>query len=306
VMVQAVKQQVSGELLYNEPLARYTTWRVGGPADRLYKPAGLDDLVSFMRDLDENEPVFWLGLGSNILVRDGGIRGTVIATQGSLNELSVMQNGNVRAEAGVTCAKVARFCSSHDLSDAEFLAGIPGTMGGALAMNAGAFGGETWDLVSAVETIDHSGMIRVRNANEFEVGYRTVTGLESERFVAAHLRLEKDKAKQDIKKNIKDLLEERNKKQPIGLPSCGSVFRNPENDYAARLIEQAGMKGVCEGGACVSDKHANFIINAGNATAFEIERLIEKVAANIFEKYGVQLQREVRIVGEFNRAGDNK
>ena len=305
-MVQAVKQQVSGELLYNEPLARYTTWRVGGPADRLYKPAGLDDLVSFMRDLDENEPVFWLGLGSNILVRDGGIRGTVIATQGSLNELSVMQNGNVRAEAGVTCAKVARFCSSHDLSDAEFLAGIPGTMGGALAMNAGAFGGETWDLVSAVETIDHSGMIHVRNANEFEVGYRTVTGLESERFVAAHLRLEKDKAKQDIKKNIKDLLEERNKKQPIGLPSCGSVFRNPENDYAARLIEQAGMKGVCEGGACVSDKHANFIINAGNATAFEIERLIEKVAANIFEKYGVQLQREVRIVGEFNRAGDNK
>lgn len=298
MMVQIVKQQMSGELLLNEPMARYTTWRVGGPADRLYKPAGLDDLVLFMRSLDQDEPVFWLGLGSNILVRDGGIRGTVIATQGSLNELTLMQNGCIRAEAGVSCARVARFCSRHDLADAEFLAGIPGTMGGALAMNAGAFGGETWDFVSAVETIDRDGMIRCRNANEFKVGYRSASGPGNERFVAAHLSMQKDKGKQDIRKNIKLLLAERNSKQPIGLPSCGSVFRNPENGYAAQLIEQAGLKGECAGGACVSDKHANFIINTGNATASDIENLINKVVTVVYEKHGITLQREVRIVGE--------
>lgn len=307
MMAQIVNKQISGELLHDEMMSRYTSWRVGGPADCMYKPVDLDDLILFIQSLPESEPVFWLGLGSNLLVRDGGIRGTVIATQGSLVGLEIMENGCVRAEAGVTCAKVARFCSGHALSDAEFLAGIPGTMGGALAMNAGAFGGETWAYVESVETLDRQGKIHIRNANEFNISYRKVSGSKYEWFVAAYLRLDKDKkAESNIKKDIKVLLEERNKRQPIGLPSCGSVFRNPENGYAAKLIEQSGLKGVCEGGACVSEKHANFIINTGNATAMDIERLVEKVAKDVYDKQGVSLVKEVHIVGEFLKSGDSE
>ncbi|NOY65976.1 MAG: UDP-N-acetylmuramate dehydrogenase [Gammaproteobacteria bacterium] len=306
-MTQLVNNQISGELLHNEVMARYTSWRVGGPAERMYKPAGLNDLMLFLQGLPESEPVFWLGLGSNILVRDGGIRGTVIATQGSLAGLEIMKDGCVRAEAGVTCAKVARFCSSHALSEAEFLAGIPGTMGGALAMNAGAFGGETWSMVESVEMLDRQGRLHIRNKNEFEIAYRKVSGPKDEWFVAAHLRLKKDeKEEKNIKKDIKALLEERNKKQPVGLPSCGSVFRNPENGYAAELIEKTGLKGLCEGNACVSEKHANFIINTGGATALDIEKLIKKVSASVQEQQGVLLEKEVHIVGEFINAGDNE
>jgi len=297
----------AGTVLLNEPLARYTTWRVGGPADRLYKPLDLDDLILFIRQLPVDEPLFWLGLGSNLLVRDGGIRGTVISTQGLLNEMSLLPSGQVRAEAGVTCAKVARFCSANLLQGAEFLAGIPGTMGGAVAMNAGAFGSETWDKVAAVETMDRQGDLHVRKPAEFKVGYRSVEGMEDEWFVAVHLKLAPvSHGKQDeIKQNIKALLAERNEKQPIGQASCGSVFRNPEGDHAARLIEATGLKGVCQGGACVSEKHANFIINTGAATARDIEMLVSKVAEEVNKAQGIKLHREVRIVGEHTLSGVN-
>jgi len=293
----------SGILLCDEPLARYTTWRVGGSADRLYKPQGLNDLVCFLQSLPKDEPVMWLGLGSNLLVRDGGVRGTVIATQGALNEMSVLENGCVRAEAGVTCAKVARFCGRNGLAGAEFLAGIPGTMGGAVAMNAGAFGGETWSYVEAVETVDHCGNLTVRKSGEFNVGYRSVGGVKGEWFVAVHLRLQQcdDAQQEEIKQRMKNLLEQRNQKQPIGLPSCGSVFRNPDGEYAADLIEKAGLKGSCEGAACVSEKHANFIINTGNATANDIEILINRVSSRVQEKFGIKMIREVHIVGDRER-----
>jgi len=206
----------------------------------------------------------------------------------------------VRAEAGVTCAKVARFCSRHSLAGAEFLAGIPGTMGVAVAMNAGAFGGETWRFIEAVETVDHCGNLRIRKANEFNVGYRSVEGVAGEWFVAVHLRLQQsdDAQQEEIKQRMKSLLEQRNQKQPIGLPSCGSVFRNPDGEHAAALIEKAGLKGSCEGAACVSEKHANFIINTGKATANDIEILINRVADTVQEKFGIKMIREVHIVGD--------
>lgn len=298
--MQLMTEAFKGEVLYNEPLARYTSWRVGGPATRLFKPINLADLQAFLRQLDTDEPVFWLGLGSNLLVRDGGIPGTVIATQGCLNELALIKPVTVRAEAGVTCSKVSRLCQSHALVGAEFLAGIPGTMGGALAMNAGAFGGETWDLVEQVETIDRHGEIRYRKPEEYRIGYRSVKGHENEWFVAAHLRLRQvDQQQQEtIKQNARALLAERNTRQPIGQASCGSVFRNPEGAYAAELIERTGLKGECVGDACVSDKHANFIINQGKASAADIEKLIDKVADAVYQAEGIQLVREVRIVGE--------
>lgn len=290
-------KRLRGTLRHDELLARHTTWRVGGPARSFYVPADLDDLALFLQQLPADEPLLWLGLGSNLLVRDGGFAGTVIATAGALMELSKVDGGTVRAGAGVACNKVARFCAGLNLVGGEFLAGIPGTLGGALAMNAGAFGGETWPLVQRVETIDRHGVRRWREPTDFEVGYRQVRGLAGEWFVTAQLHLQTGDGAAGLAR-VKELLERRNQTQPIGLPSCGSVFRNPPGDHAARLIEACGLKGTSRGGACVSTKHANFIINTGHATAADIETLIGQVADTVERMQGVRLIPEVHIVGE--------
>jgi len=286
-----------GRLLVNEPMARHTSWRVGGPADRVYVPADIDDLAAFLRTLSPEEPIHWVGLGSNLLVRDRGVRGTVILTSGALSGLALLDETRVRAEAGVPSAKVARFCATHGLGGAEFLAGIPGTVGGALAMNAGAFGGEFWNLVEAVETLDRRGERRTRQASEYAVGYRSVKSPAAEWFVAAHLKLVRGEHAQ-ARALIKSLLARRGATQPTQMPNAGSVFKNPPGDHAARLIEAAGLKGATVGGACVSELHANFIVNAGNATAADIEELIEHVRATVELRFGVRLETEVRVIGE--------
>lgn len=302
-MMAAMNRTVlRGTLRHNEPMARHTSWRVGGPARTFYEPADLDDLVMFLRQLSSDEPLFWLGLGSNILVRDGGIPGTVIATAGALMDLVKVDEVTVRVGAGVACNKVARFSANLNLVGGEFLAGIPGTMGGALAMNAGAFGGETWPLVKRVETVDRQGVRRWRAPADFRVAYRQVQGPAGEWFIAADLQLQPGDGAAGLAR-VKELLERRNRTQPIGLPSCGSVFRNPPGDYAARLIESCGLKGMCRGGACVSTKHANFIINTGNATAAEIEALIDQVADTVEQTHGVRLQPEVHVLGAPAKGG---
>ncbi|MGZ5056820.1 MAG: UDP-N-acetylmuramate dehydrogenase [Methylobacter sp.] len=288
---------MTGKLLEHEKLAKYTSWRVGGPADRLYIPQDRSDLIGFIKGLPDSEPVFWMGLGSNLLVRDGGIRGTVINTKGRLKEMSLTDNGAVYVEAGVPCAHVARFCGERGLVGAEFLAGIPGTMGGALKMNAGAFGGETWAIVKSVEMLNKSGNVTQREPQEFTVSYRSVKGLENEWFLACVLTLQQGDTVESQQK-IKGLLEKRGATQPTNQPSCGSVFKNPEGDYAARLIDQCGLKGYSIGGACVSEKHANFIVNTGNATAADIETLIYYVQDKVKQQQGVVLQTEVCMVGE--------
>ncbi|MEW7983864.1 MAG: UDP-N-acetylmuramate dehydrogenase [Candidatus Sedimenticola endophacoides] len=286
-----------GELLIDEPMSRHTTWRVGGAAKRFYRPADSADLAGFLRQLPPEEPVLWLGLGSNLLVRVGGFNGTVIATQGRLEALVQVGAREIRAESGVACAKVARFAARSGLCGVEFLAGIPGTMGGALAMNSGAFGSETWDYVTRVETIDRSGTVRERQPGDFEIGYRRVRGVEGEWFLSCHLRLKVGDVAA-AQRHIRELLERRTASQPTGMPSCGSVFRNPEGDYAARLIEAAGLKGLRLGGACVSEKHANFILNEGGASAADIEGLMERVRAEVERSSGIRLEHEVRVVGE--------
>lgn len=289
--------ELRGILLENEPMSRHTTWRVGGPAERFYKPADLQDLQAFMQTLAADEPVYWVGLGSNLLVRDGGIKGTVIFTTNLLAEMTLQDKQQVRVEAGVPCAKVARFCARNGLVGAEFLAGIPGTMGGALAMNAGAFGGETWEKVASVESVDHQGQLHIRTPNEYEIGYRHVVGPQSEWFVTAVLQLDEGETELG-QQNIRQLLEKRGASQPTKEANAGSVFRNPDGDYSARLIERCGLKGKCIGAACVSEKHANFIINTGEARAADIEALIAEVASTVKRECGVQLETEVRIVGE--------
>jgi len=285
-----------GLLKRAEPMSRHTIWGVGGPAERFYIPADADDLAVFLAALPREEPLFWLGLGSNLLVRDGGIRGTVIALSGALADLRTAGESRVRAEAGVACAKVARFAARHDLLGGEFLAGIPGTVGGALAMNAGAFGGETWDVVAAVETVDRDGRRHRRLPADYAVGYREVRGPAREWFVAAELRLWSGDGAAGAAR-IRALLERRALTQPIGERSCGSVFRNPPGDHAGRLIEAAGLKGTRRGGARVSDKHANFIVNDGGASAADVEALIEHVQAVVERVHGVPLTPEVHVVG---------
>jgi UDP-N-acetylmuramate dehydrogenase len=281
----------------NEPMSRHTSWRVGGSADSYYRPADVEDLATFLQQLEPKEPLTWLGLGSNLLVRDGGIRGTVIAMSGVLNTIERLDDVHLRAEAGVSCAKVARYATRNDLEQAEFLAGIPGTMGGALAMNAGAFSGETWRIVESVETIDRKGRRHIRSVADYKVAYRSVKGPENEWFVAAILKLVSGDG-EAAHQRVKALLAKRAETQPTSQPSCGSVFRNPEGDHAARLIEACGLKGICIGGACVSEKHANFIINTGEASATDIESLIERVAETVEKQQGVQLVREVHIIGD--------
>ncbi|MDX1812060.1 MAG: UDP-N-acetylmuramate dehydrogenase [Gammaproteobacteria bacterium] len=278
-------------------MSKHTSWRVGGPADYFFKPADVEDLANFLTQVPADMPLHWLGLGSNLLVRDGGIRGVVILTSGLLNHIEFLGDGLFRAEAGVACAKLARQVARMNFAECEFLAGIPGTIGGALAMNAGAFGGETWEKVEAVETLDRQGRQHLRRPDEYQIAYRQVSGPANEWFIAGHFRFNAGNGEETLSR-IKELLAKRNASQPTNQPSCGSVFRNPEGDFAARLIEQCGLKGTCIGGACVSQKHANFIVNTGNATAADIESLIELVARTVKDQQGVDLIREAHIMGE--------
>jgi UDP-N-acetylmuramate dehydrogenase len=284
-------------LRFKEPMARHVSWRAGGPADRFFVPRDLDDLAAFLKGLARSEPVLFVGLGSNLLVRDGGFRGTVVLTH-SAKLRPQLREGLVYAEAGVASPKVARFAAAHELTGAEFLAGIPGTVGGALAMNAGCFGAETWDIVEKVLTLDRTGTLRQRTKRAFDIGYRHCGAPAGEWFAAAYFRLEPGDGAAS-RSRIKEFLARRIASQPLQLPNAGSVFRNPPGDHAARLIESCGLKGLARGGARVSEKHANFIVNPeGTATAADIEGLIEAVREKVKSATGVELVPEVRIVGE--------
>lgn len=287
------------EIRHAEPMARHVTWRAGGPVARACFPRDSDDLAGFMRSLRHDEPLLMVGLGSNLLIRDGGFDGTAIFTHGAVDRLRLEADGSIYAEAGVASPKVARFAANHHLAEAEFLAGIPGTLGGALAMNAGCHGGEIWQFVERVRMLNRQGELNDRTPAEFAIGYRHV-GLKAatdEIFVAAWLRFPPGDAA-TARARIKQLLEARIATQPLQLPNAGSVFRNPPGDHAARLIEAAGLKGTEIDGARVSEKHANFIVNPdGKATASGIESLIGQIQAEVWEKFGVKLVREVRILG---------
>ncbi|MBV8145758.1 MAG: UDP-N-acetylmuramate dehydrogenase [Gammaproteobacteria bacterium] len=295
-MSVALAPQFATRVRREEPLSRHTSWHVGGPAEVFFNPRDREDLGAFLRTVPPEVPIHWIGLGSNLLVRDGGLRGVVISTHGTLDVLERRSETTVLGEAGVACARIARQCIRWGLGPAEFFAGIPGTLGGALAMNAGAFGGQTWAHVRSVETIDRRGRIRRRERAEYQVGYRQVIAPAAEEwFLAAELFFERRAG--DHAGEVQKLLAQRKASQPIGEWSCGSVFTNPPGDHAARLIEAAGLKGFRIGDASVSEKHANFIINHGQASAGDLERLIGHVRATVERVHGVELHPEVRIVG---------
>jgi len=292
------KNLLWGEARRNEPMARHTSWRAGGSAERAYMPVDLEDMRLFLASLPRHEPVYVVGLGSNLLVRDGGLRGTVIFTHGALKEIRSEGNA-IYAEAGVASPKLARFAAMHELVGAEFMAGIPGTVGGALTMNAGCYGGEAWGIVESVTTLDRTGQLHQRTPANYEIGYRTVKLRDGgeEWFAAARFKLPPGDGVKS-RATIKQLLERRIAAQPLNIPNAGSVFRNPPNDHAARLIEACGLKGRALGGAMISEKHANFIVNTGHARAADIETLIETAHSAVLKKFGIDLEREVRIIGE--------
>lgn len=296
-----MSHKITPGVLHNDiPLAEHTSWQTGGIAKYLYKPLNREDLSTFLKQLPKNEPLLWLGLGSNTLIRDGGFDGTVIITQGALNDLALVSPFTIQAESGVSCASLARFSARQNLSGLEFLAGVPGTIGGALRMNAGCFNGQTWDHIIEVECINRHGQITIEKPNDFLIGYRHVAALTDQTekwFLSGTFSLTIGNKERSLEM-IKTLLDRRANTQPINEANCGSVFRNPPNDFAAKLIEQCGLKNYRIGGAVVSPKHANFIINDGTAKASDIEALIQFVQQTVHEKMGISLIREVHIVGE--------
>ena len=301
---------MNSQLRLNEPMAKHVSWRAGGVARQAYVPADLTDLATFLKGLPQDEPVLFVGLGSNLLVRDGGFNGTVILMHAVLNTVR-LEDERIYAEAGVASPKLARFAAKHDFEGAEFLAGIPGTIGGALAMNAGCYGAETWESVDEVLTINRCGELKHRKSDAYEITYRHValsvngegnhaipiTDDSEEWFIAAWFKWPRGDGALSLQR-IKQLLQKRIAAQPLQKPNAGSVFRNPEQDFAARLIESCGLKGKRIGNAQVSEKHANFIINLGAATAADIEYLITSVQDAVRRETGVLLQPEVRIVGD--------
>jgi UDP-N-acetylmuramate dehydrogenase len=291
------ESEARGALRYREPMSRHSSWRCGGIADRYFEPADREDLIRFLRFVPKSEPICWLGLGSNILFRDGGLRGTVIATTPGLGKLRWLDTRRLYAECGVTCARLAREAGAKNRAGIEFLAGIPGTLGGALAMNAGALGGEVWDYVESVETVDRQGHVHRRARDEYEADYRQIRGPEGEWFVSGVLLMTRS-AGGRASENIKAVLAHRSATQPTGKATCGSVFKNPPDDFAGRLIEQCGLKGYRLGGCSISQVHANFIENDSGATAEDLEKLIAYVQATVETATGVRLEPEVRIVGQ--------
>lgn len=293
-----------GTLTRSERMARHVTWRTGGLVDLAYTPADLADLQAFLKSRPANERLYFVGLGSNLLVRDGGWHGTVVFTHRALPRLrlgdSIDASGDIIADAGVAAPKLARYAALHDLVGAEFFAGIPGTVGGALAMNAGCYGSETWQAVVSVTTIDREGSVRTRLPADYAIGYRSVVSrhpASEEWFIGATFRFERGDGAQS-RLLMKEFLKRRIATQPLGRPNAGSVFRNPPNDYAARLIEACGLKGKRIGGAAISEKHANFIINTGDAKASDIEALIALARDTVRTRFGITLETEVRIIGE--------
>ena len=289
-------QEFEDDCSCNESMAKHTSWGIGGCADLFYSPKSREDLVSFLSSVDPNLPITWIGKGTNILVRDAGIRGVVISTKSFLKEIEKTSKYLYKVEAGVACVELALFCQKNGIGPAAFFSGIPGSIGGALTMNAGSFGMETWDLVKEVEVINEKGDISFLEKESFDIAYRTVTFPFRLWFLSCSMSLSSDE--QTTKDNLIELRNQRIRTQPLSEDTCGSVFKNPPGNFAGALIEGSGLKGFKIGSASISEKHANFIVNQGGATAGDIENLINHTRQVVKKNYDIDLQPEVRIMGE--------
>lgn len=294
-----LSQQLRGEFKENFAMANFTSWHIGGPAQYFYRPADLQDLALFLQTWND-EPLTLLGAATNVLILDSGIPGVVIYLRETFNKIEQLNDFSLRAEAGASCARLVHYCASQGYIDAAFLAGIPGTVGGLLAMNAGASGDCIWNHVTRVETITRAGEIKIREPSEFKVEYRKISGLSQqagyadEWFIAANLVFAQENPETALRQ-VREQIQKRKASQPSE-PSCGSVFKNPPGDFAARLIEACGLKGKICGGAQISTKHANFIVNNGAATARDVTTLIQEISFEVEKQHQVKLELEVKIL----------
>ncbi len=292
--IEKVREFFRGNISISEPLSRFTTFRIGGPADYYLEPKDKSDLLNLVKYLREIKyPYILIGNGSNILISDEGIRGAAINLEYGFTKIEVSKN-KVYAEAGVRLSKFVDVCIEHSLVGVENLAGIPGTLGGAILMNAGAYGGEISDFIKTVEVLDKD-RIKIMKKEECGFAYRK-SNLEGKIILSAEFELpfgDKELAKQ----RRKELLLKRNQSQPVELPNAGSIFKNPPDNYAARLIEQAGLKGLTVGGAKISEKHANFIVNFNNASANDVLELMRIIQETVKQKFGILLEPEIKLLG---------
>ncbi|RMF58493.1 MAG: UDP-N-acetylmuramate dehydrogenase [Calditrichaeota bacterium] len=295
-VVRQIKEEYPEDCWLNEPLAPHTSYQVGGPADAFFKPTSIDDLEQVVRlCLHHKVPFYVLGKGANILVHDDGFRGVVITLERCCHQL--FHEGNLLyVGSGCTVQELVEYCENHGLAGLDYLSGIPGTVGGALRMNAGAFVGEIGDRVLRIDALNEKGQrVQIHN-EEAQFGYRRADGLVNKILLGCWLIVEPGDPRR-LKEAREDYLRRRAEKQPLEYPSCGSVFKRPPGDYAGRLIEAAGCKGLRVGGAMVSPKHANFIVNVENATARDIYELIVLVQEKVYQQFQVWLELEVKLVG---------
>lgn len=285
-------------LLLDEPMSRHTSFRIGGPADMMAMPKNETELCNLLQKAAANNiPVTLIGNGSNLLVRDKGIRGLVIKLGNMLNEIKVEENG-ITFGSGVSLALASRKAAENSFTGMEFAVGIPGSIGGAVYMNAGAYDGEMANVVTSVRVMDAAGKVTVLSANDLQFAYRK-TALQNSGFIVTSVTVTLKKAKQsDIYAKMDDFSQRRISKQPLELPSAGSMFKRPPGYFAGTLIDQTGLKGYTVGGAQVSEKHAGFVVNIGNATAADVLQLIKDIQDRVMAAHGVYLQPEVLVIGE--------
>ncbi len=294
VSLEEIKRFFKGEIKLSQPLASFTTFRIGGPADYYLEPFDKDDVVSLIKYLQVNAfPFMIIGNASNLLISDEGYHGAVINLECALED--VRREGDfVVTEAGVHLAKFVDFCVQRGLGGVEMLAGIPGTIGGAVIMNAGAYGGEIADYLVAVEVLREGDVVWIKK-EEGGFTYRR-SGFSRDVVLSARFQLlQTDKA--ELMRVRRELLIKRNLAQPVNYPNAGSIFKNPSGTYAAKLIEAAGLKGLRRGGAQISERHGNFIVNTGNAKATDVLELIHEAQQAVFKKFNIKLELEVKLIG---------
>jgi UDP-N-acetylmuramate dehydrogenase len=292
--VEKIREFFRGNISISEPLARFTTFKIGGPADYYLEPKDREDLINLIKYLKEIKyPYLIIGNGSNVLISDEGIRGAAINLEFGFTKIQINKN-NVFAEAGIRLSKLVDVCIENSLVGMENLAGIPGTLGGAILMNAGAYGGEISNFIKTVEVVDD---VEFKFLTKEECGFTyRKSSLERKIILSAEFELPfGDKAK--ARERRKELLIKRNQSQPVDVPNAGSIFKNPVGNYAGRLIEQAGLKGLTIGGAKVSEKHANFIVNFNNASANDVIELMKVIQETVFNKFGILLEPEIKMIG---------
>lgn len=288
----------SSNIKYNEPMSKHTSFRIGGPADILLLPGNISELLAAVQwAKSESVPYFVIGAGSNILVKDGGIRGLVIKMGQNFKQIMI-NNTSIVATSGIRLSELSKRAAEAGLSGLEFAEGIPGTLGGAVFMNAGAYGGEIGNLVTNVSCLDSKGELVKLSGSQLSFGYRHSI-FQNLDYIILEVELNLVRGEpEEIKAQMREYASHRKEKQPIERPSAGSVFRRPEGKYVGPMIEELGLKGYCVGDAKVSLKHAGFIINRGQATARDVLDLIAHIQAKVRENYGVELESEIRIIGE--------